>query len=199
MSATVTMLSPPSITAYQVSPTTSADVVVALEVATALGYAGNIVCETQGGEPVWVATLSLSGYPDQVANEGDWIVIAGTQATVYPPELFAATFTGDFPLVWAATDSETAPLITALGGGKISIVFPQPTSANSPFTYTADVTDANSTAAATLQSEPAVADGMVTLIATGLTTSDLVTATVTVNTQYDVTATSAVSNSVAVL
>lgn len=149
------------------------------------------------GAPGWTVQLTIDGVLC-VGYQYDWLVqgsdnslriFAGTSQWPGINAQIAGKFTTNTPLIWAAT----APAATATVGGAASIVFPEPTSANAPFTYTVTQTDATTgdTSAATLSGEPVVSGGNVTLTVTGLTEGDQVTFQVVVATQYDgVTATS---------
>lgn len=200
-SVTVNRLNPASITAVLVSPATVADVAAVLESATSFGYRSSVAWGTnQNNQPTWMATLSLPGYPDQQANPGDWLVVEESIVTVYTPSDFINTFTGNVPVVWAAT-SATAPVASALPGLQATITFPAPTSINGPFTYTAEVNDetAETTTAATLVGSPVSADGQISITVSELVEGDECNFTVTVNTQYEgVTATSVSSSTITV-
>jgi hypothetical protein len=199
MSLTVTPIVEPTITAWQVTPTNPMDTMTALATAATLGYQTSAACQTdESGDPEWTITLFMTGYATQQVTEYGWIVCDGTTMTTYPTnEAFIATYTGNTALVWEPTT--TAPAATALPGLQASIVFPQPTSANAPWTYTVEVADstANTTGAATLVGEPVLYNDTVALTVEDLTEGDEVAFTVTVTTEYEgVSATSVVSNSI---
>lgn len=172
--------------------------------AISAGVAG--MYRVPGQNPVWrIQKTDLNGV-DTFATQGDYIVITATSDGAitdlklyngpdgpYSNPVFANLYTVNTPIVWAATT--TAPVATATPGNQATIVFPQPTSANRPFTYTVKDGAANPI---TLSGSPVVdSSGNVTLTATGLTTGDSYTFTVTVDTQYSgVSATSIASNSI---
>jgi hypothetical protein len=148
---------------------------------------------------------------DQIAFPGDWVLVTDasynqdtdvwtvaptTQVIVYGigtgqvgnPVEFVDTFTANTPLVWAAMT--TPPVATPGPGLTATLVFPQPTSADGPFTYALNGPGTG------VFSEPN-AEGEITCNITGLTAAAQASWTVTVNTTYTgVTATSAASNTV---
>lgn len=145
------------------------------------------------GEPGWRIKVTIANV-DHFAYQGDWIVLDsqnnlsiwhGTSAWAGVNPEFAGKFTTNTPIIWAATT--TAPVVTAEAGGEAKITFPQPVSANSPFTYTVTQTDTTTgtTGAATLSGQPIVSGGEVTLTVTGLTAGDEVAFEVTVDTPYE--------------
>ncbi|BCP41431.1 hypothetical protein MINTMi27_15240 [Mycobacterium intracellulare] len=101
------------------------------------------------------------------------------------------------PVALPTSDTVTA---TAQTGGKATLVFNEPTSPNQPFTYSVsgDNTTTSTTAAATVDST-AVANGVVTLTVSGLTSSDSYTFTVTATAANLKTAAYPASNSVTAL
>jgi hypothetical protein len=195
----LTPISPPTIVAWQITPASAADLVIALNtVVPSGGYTGVVTCwEPEPNLVDWALTLTKPGYPQLDAAVYDWVVFDGTTARVLTTAQVVAAYTADVPLQWAPT--ATAPVATALGASQASIVFPQPTSANGPFTYSVEQTNttADTTGPATILSDSVDDNGNTTIIVADLTDGDDYTFTVTVDTPYtDATATSLPSNPV---
>lgn len=88
---------------------------------------------------------------------------------------------------------------TAVSGAKATLVFNQPTSKNTPFTYSVSQDDTTSSTVTTVAANnltTSVASGVVTLTVSGLTAADHYTFTVTASGANLKTATYTVSNSV---
>ncbi|ORW24007.1 hypothetical protein AWC19_00170 [Mycobacterium palustre] len=125
-----------------------------------------------------------------VADPGGWLAVDGTNVVGMSNVDYAAQFTQNVPLEWAATT--TAPVATLNEDGTVTLTFPQPTSANRPFTYTA-------TGPGTVGPFTTDPSGSVSATITGLTGDTLGPWTVECATQYEgVTATSVASNTIAV-
>lgn len=129
-------------------------------------------------------------------ESGEWTVAPTTQIIVYGIGTgqtgnavdFVNTFTANTPLVWAATT--TPPAATANADGTVTLKFPQPTSVDGPFTYTA-------AGPGTVGEFTTDATGNVTATVSGLSGDTLGPWTVTVATQYQgVGATSLPSNTI---
>lgn len=194
---TVTPITAPTITAWLVSTATASDVVTALAAAVELGYQANVKAMNQNGAVTFSITLASSGYPSLTVSNGNWLVSNGTSMSVYTAAQFVATYTADTPMIWAPTS--TPPVAAAESGLTATITFPQPTSANGPWTYTATYTDttANTTGTATISGGPVLNGSDVTITVEGLIEGDDYTFEVTCDTTYDgVTATSVASNSI---
>ncbi|RAV17512.1 hypothetical protein DQP57_00365 [Mycobacterium colombiense] len=90
---------------------------------------------------------------------------------------------------------------TAVAGGKATLVFAQPTSKNSPFTYSVSQTTSSTTTAVSDSdlTTSVASDGTVTLTVSGLTATDEYTFTVTATGANLTTAEYTVSNSVTAL
>lgn len=185
-SLVVTEIDPPTITAWLCSVTTAADTVAAITTAVLNGYRAQVNANMDNGTPSFSVTLtSLNGYPSAVVADGCWAVWDGTMMSSLTTDQLVSTYTARVPLAWAAT--ETAPAATAIAGSMANIVFPQPTSANGPWTYSVSQTDttANATGPAATSGTPAVdGSGNVTLTVEGLTEGDTYTFAVTCSTQY---------------
>lgn len=126
------------------------------------------------------------------ADPGGWVAVDGSALVGMTNDAYAAQFTQNIPIEWAATSA--APAAAAAAGLSATLVFPQPVSANRPFTYAVAQTDvtASASGAATFDAPEVAPDGSVTVKVNGLTEGHQYTFTVTVNTQYQgVTATSA--------
>jgi len=183
MSLQVTQINTPDITAYQISMASPADTMEALAALARLHWRTNAI--PSPGSGVWVVSLTPpEGGKTTTLNEGDWITIdsTGSVATFNPPE-FVRTHTADMPLVWQGTASP--PSASSTSATAATILFPLPTSANSPWTYSAtQSTDGKTyTEAATL--EPNIQDSWVHLGVTGLDfTKNTYTFKAKVSTQY---------------
>ena len=184
---------------WQLTLATALDALTGCNIVYAAGWspALTIVETSAPNDPIWQLMLSKSTV-HIVINDTDWFVFDGQNIWGIPESTVTANYTVVHQLVWAATT--TAPIATAESGLEATIVFPQPSSSNGPFTYAVQKTDAtaNVVGEATLSGDPVVdGSGNVTLTVTGLTAGDAVSFVVTVNTQYSgVTANSIVSNSI---
>lgn len=68
------------------------------------------------------------------APPGAWIAVDGSEVVGMGNDEYAARWSNNIPLEWTA---ETAPPAAELAeDGKVILAFPQPSSANRPFTYT---------------------------------------------------------------
>lgn len=160
------------------------------------GLAPNIKVEVlrhnpPGGTPTTMCRITptaLDGVANTVANPGDWLCADTTGVKGMTNDAYAAQFTQNVPIEWAATT--TPPQAVAGAGLTATLTFPQPTSANRPFTYTAD-------GPGTIGEFVTAPDGTVTAQVTGLADGAECSWTITVNTQYPgVTATSVASNTI---
>lgn len=95
MSITVTPITTPTITAWQITTETAADVQVALATVAMIGWKGTVTSFVQPNSStlVWTVTLSRSGYASLVGGENDWIVSDGKTVSMLSDEEFAATYT----------------------------------------------------------------------------------------------------------
>lgn len=95
MSITVTPITTPTITAWQITPATAADVQVALATVAMIGWKGTITSFIQPNSStlVWTVTLARSGYASLVGGENDWIVSDGTNVSMLDNDVFVATYT----------------------------------------------------------------------------------------------------------
>lgn len=146
----------------------------------------------------WILQITV-GDVLYTAYQYDWLVMdsdnnlslwhGGSAWAGINPE-YTSKFSVD-PIAWDATT--TPPVATAAANGTATITFPQPTSANAPFTYSVAFTDTtSSTTGAATFTEAVDADGNVVLTVTGLTVGHVYHFAVTVTTPYDgVTATAA--------
>lgn len=183
---TVTPISPPEITAWLCSVATAPDTVAAITTGVMNGYKAQVNANMNNGTPEFAVTLtSLNGFPSAIVQDGCWAVWDGTMMTSLTNDQLIATYTAPVALAWDG--SATAPVASAVSGLMATIVFPQPTSVNGPWTYSVSQTDtsANATGPASLSGSPVV-DGSdnVTLTVQGLTEGDNYTFTVTCSTQY---------------
>ncbi|ORV87023.1 hypothetical protein AWC11_16505 [Mycobacterium interjectum] len=165
----------------------------------------------------WRIKLMYGDDADQFAYPGDWILVTDatytdedgwtlqstSRATIYGFSTglvgtatdFVNTFTANTPIVWAATT--TAPTATAETGLSMQLAFPQPTSADGPFTYSYTLTDQTaSTTAEPVGFTPTLVDGNAAAAIPDLTEGHEYSATVTVTDHYGQTATSLASNTV---
>lgn len=186
---TANLLTEPAYSAMLISGTEqSVAIASVLGTAVTYGYSATIQVygDPQTQSAVWRFTITDSAGNNQYAYQGDWMVLDGSILTFYTAAEFAAKFTTNTPVIWTATT--VAPTAVAVTGLEATLSFQQPTSADSPFTYSATgdgsvgdfITDSN---------------GNVTTTISGLTEGSQYSWTVTVTTQYDgVTATSMESN-----
>ena len=136
-----------------------------------------------------VSPLQADGITKTVAKPGDWVAVDGSRLLAMTNREYAGKFTQDLPLdEWAAT--EAAPAASIDDDGKVTLTFPEPTSANRPFAYT--VTRGEETVAT---GSLTIADDIVTLpleltLAEGESADLAVTVTAT---KYGTTATSALT------
>lgn len=181
---TVTPITAPTITAWQVTTNTAQDAVAAINILVGAGYKAQINVVNSGGAPSWAVTLMPTGAPTLTANDGDWIVVNGTSLSICSDAVFAATYTANVDLVWAPTT--TAPVAVAFAGLQATISCTLPTSPNGPWTWTCELTNTTSGELTTETISAAViANGQVTFTATDLIDTDDYTATITCATQYD--------------
>jgi hypothetical protein len=80
------------------------------------------------------------------------------------------------PTSWPSP--ETAPVATITGGTGFTLVFQEPTTPNTPFTYAVSQTTGDTTSAATVTATVTSDSGQVTITGTGLTDADSYTFTV---------------------
>jgi hypothetical protein len=210
---TVTRIAPQQLAAFQVS-TANADVAFALENAMMEIGSPDVLKVNSGVNvpDLLMVTITQPSMTDQIAFPGDWVLVTDathdptidqdtgepvgwtvaptTQVIVYGKGTgqvgnaldFVNTFTDNTPVVWAATTA--APVATAEAGLTATLVFPQPTSADGPWTYAL-----NGPGTGTFSAPDA--NGNVTANITGLTEGASSSWTITVNTTYTgVTATS---------
>lgn len=216
----VTRINPQNLAAVQVSMgpngQIAGQVAALLAAITENGYETESLTGPQypGG---WRIKLMYGDDADQFAYPGDWILVTDatytdedgwtvqstSRATVYGVSAglvgtasdFVSTFTSNTPIVWVST--ATAPTATAETGLSMQLAFPQPTSADGPFTYSYTLTDHTaSTTAEPVAFTPTVTDGNCTDTITGLTEGHEYSATITVTDHYSQTATSLASNTV---
>jgi hypothetical protein len=97
MGTVVVPINPPTITAWQISVGTPADVVAAMNAVLPLGYKATITTFIQpnSNPPVliWELALARTGYADLMAHNTDWIVSDGVNVTVLKNNEFAASYT----------------------------------------------------------------------------------------------------------
>jgi hypothetical protein len=210
---TVTRIAPQQLAAFQVS-TANADVAFALENAMmAIGSPAQLKVTSGINVPdLLMVTITQPSMAPQIAFPSDWVLVTDasfdedtnawtvastTQVIVYGKGTgqvgnaldFVDTFTANTPLAWAATT--TAPVATAEAGLTATLTFPQPTSADGPFTYAL-----NGPGTGTF-SQPDT-NGQITCTITGLTAGQA-SWTVGVSTPYSgVGATSVASNTITV-
>lgn len=98
------------------------------------------------------------------------------------------------PVLWPTP--QVAPVATAISGAKATIVFAQPTSPNTPFTYTVAKTTSSTTTSATIVGSPSVSSGTVTITVSGLTVANSYTFTVTATGANGTSQAGSVSNSI---
>lgn len=106
-----------------------------------------------------VSAWRSDGVTKTTAGPGWWIAIDGSKPEAMSNDDYAAAYTQAVPVVWAATT--VAPVLALSDAGAASLVFPQPTSANRPFTYT--VKDSAGATVAVSGAPTVAADGTVTL------------------------------------
>ena len=136
-----------------------------------------------------IIPVQLDGVAATPANPGGWVAIDDHGIRGMSNDDYAAQFTQNVPVEWAATT--TAPVATLNDDSSVTLSFPQPTSANRPFTYTA-------AGDGTIGQFSTDGNGQVSAKITGLAAGDH-SWTVTVNTQYPgVTATSVASNTITI-
>ena len=185
---TVTPISQ-SVKAWQITPLNAGALVDALNSIAASGYTGSASCAPGTSTTNWALTVSKPVSINQAGTIGSWIVFDGQYATVFQTnQEFISAYTANVPMTWGATT--VAPVATPESGLKAVLSFPQPTSANAPWTYS--VTGAGTAGPFTTDG-----NGNVTVTISGLTAGTQYSWTVAVSTQYvGVNATSLASNTV---
>lgn len=192
MSLTVNPITPASFTAWQITQANALDVEEALATVAQLGWKGtttDYIQPNSGGTLVWTVGLSRSGYATLTGYNGNWIVSDGTNVTILTNPVFISTYTVNVALAWAPTT--IAPTATLNPDSTVTLSFPQPTSPNGPWTYSAS-------GGGTVGEFSTDVNGNVTAQTSVLSAGDY-TWTVTVATQYEgVTATSAATQTITV-
>lgn len=150
-----------------------------------------------------ISPWNMDGVTKTTANPGDWITVDGSKISGMTQDSYADEFTKEVPLEWLSMT--IAPIFTAQEGLSAIATFPQPTSANRPFSYILNVTRHESGRPSLPKAfplEPEIAGRVMTNVVLRLPKGSLTdgseySATVTVNTQYKgVTATSVASNKI---
>jgi hypothetical protein len=99
MGTVVVPINPPTITAWQISVGTPADVVLAMNAVLPLGFKATITTYIQPNSAppvlIWQLALSKPGFADLMAHNTDWIVSDGTNVTVLTNDQYNATYTAE--------------------------------------------------------------------------------------------------------
>jgi hypothetical protein len=174
-----------------------AEAIQAAKIAGKIDSGSSNMTDLPDGTLGWIVQITVHGEL-YTAYQGDWLVKDAESGLStwhgnspadwkgINPE-FADKYSTNTPIIWAAT--ATPPLAIAGEGGTAKLWFPQPVSANRPFTYPAvsqhDMTE-DTAGPAALEGDPVIdAAGNVTLTVTGLVDGHEYSWAVDVDTQYE--------------